>query len=156
MVTQRGFSLVESLVALVVMSVGMLGIASLYVTSLQTNRSALTRSQAVTLVNDMADRIRANSLAKAAYNLSGYEDGPEDACPGNANCTPQDLAESDLFRWLNSFQRVLPSNALGKVQYTAGVGGAPDKYSVSVEWKEAGERALFTYGVQFDLLPATP
>ena len=47
---QRGITMVESLVALVVLSIGLLGIASLYVTSLRTGRTALIRTQAVSLV----------------------------------------------------------------------------------------------------------
>ena len=67
----RGFSLVEVLVALIVLSVGMLGIASLYVDSLRAGRTALLRTQAVFLATDMADRIRANPTAGAAYALGG-------------------------------------------------------------------------------------
>jgi type IV pilus modification protein PilV len=55
-----GFSIVEALVALVVLSVGMLGIAALYVESLRAGRSAVYHTQAVNLAADMADRIRAN------------------------------------------------------------------------------------------------
>ena len=59
---QRGFSLIEVLVALVVLSIGMLGIAALYVDSLRSGRTAIHRTQAVILVSDMAERIRANPL----------------------------------------------------------------------------------------------
>ena len=67
---QRGVSLVEALVALVVMSIGMLGIAALYIESVKANRGALLRTQAVALVLDMADRIRANRLARGTYALA--------------------------------------------------------------------------------------
>ena len=56
----KGFTLVEVLVALVVMSVGMLGIAALYLEGLRAGRTALYRTTAVNLAADMADRIRAN------------------------------------------------------------------------------------------------
>lgn len=64
-----GFSIVEALVALVVLSIGMLGIAALYVESLRAGRSAIYRTQAVNLASDMADRIRANRNARASYVL---------------------------------------------------------------------------------------
>ena len=67
---QRGVSLVEALVALIVMSIGMLGIAGLYIESVKANRSALLRTQAVALAYDMADRIRANRLAGNTYALA--------------------------------------------------------------------------------------
>ena len=57
---QRGISMVEALVALVVIAVGMLGIAGLYLSSLQASRSAKLRSYAVELASSIADRIRAN------------------------------------------------------------------------------------------------
>ena len=62
----RGFSLVEVLIALVIMSVGMLGIAGLYVQSMQAGRTSMFRHNAVILVGDVADRIRANPTALAA------------------------------------------------------------------------------------------
>ena len=62
----QGFSLVEVLVALVVVSVGMLGIAGLYVNGMQAGRTATFSHHAVTLAGDVADRIRANPRAAAA------------------------------------------------------------------------------------------
>ena len=62
---QRGFSLVEVLIALVIMSVGMLGIAGLYVQTMQAGRTSMLRHHAVTLAGDVADRIRANPRASA-------------------------------------------------------------------------------------------
>ena len=55
-----GFTLVEVLIALVIMSVGMLGIAGLYVHTMQAGRTSILRHHAVTLAGDIADRIRAN------------------------------------------------------------------------------------------------
>jgi prepilin-type N-terminal cleavage/methylation domain-containing protein len=77
----RGFSLVEVLVALIVMSVGMLGIASLYVQSMQAGRTSLFRHNAVTLAGDVADRIRANPTAGAVYAGAG----------ANFNCIAQNV-----------------------------------------------------------------
>ena len=65
-----GFSLVEVLIALVVMSVGMLGIAGLYVQSLQAGRTSMFRHHAVTIAGDVADRIRANPTAGIAYTAA--------------------------------------------------------------------------------------
>ena len=66
-----GFTLVEVLIALVILSVGMLGIAGLYVHSMKAGRTSLFRHNAVTLAGDVADRIRANPKAAAAYGLAG-------------------------------------------------------------------------------------
>ena len=63
---QQGFTLVEVMVALIVLSVGMLGIAALFTQGLSAGRTAIFRTQAVNLVSDLADRIRANRSAQAA------------------------------------------------------------------------------------------
>lgn len=158
---QRGISLVESLVALVVMSVGMLGIASLYVTSLQTGRSALLRTHAINLVNDMADRIRANSGARGAYQLSGYKAGdlPTTApdCMKTSNCPPVDVAKWDLASWTGSLTDYLPSSQLkSDVTYNAGTTAEkPDKYQISLAWTEAGGEK-FSYGLDIEVNPVKP
>lgn len=59
----RGFTLVEVLVALVVLAVGLLGAAAMLLESLQGSRIALERSRAVVLAGDMAERLRANRAA---------------------------------------------------------------------------------------------
>ncbi len=69
----QGFNLVEVLIALIIMSVGMLGIAGLYVHSMQAGRTSLFRHHAVTLAGDVADRIRANPRALAAYAAGGAD-----------------------------------------------------------------------------------
>ena len=75
-----GFSIVEVLVALVVLAVGMLGIAALYVESLRAGRTAVYRTQAVNLASDMADRIRANRTAGDAYELEAGDNPAKQGC----------------------------------------------------------------------------
>jgi type IV pilus assembly protein PilV len=68
----RGFTLVEALVALVVLSVGLLGVAGMQLSSLQTNGTAFQRTQATFLAEDIADRMRANraNALAGAYNFA--------------------------------------------------------------------------------------
>jgi len=155
---QRGVSLVEALVALVVMSVGMLGIASLYVTSLQTSRSALTRTQAVNIVNDMADRIRANSRGRAAYNTSGFNGSdPVPNCSGSNPCSPTDLAKSDLNAWKALFNPpTFAAGTVGTITYKEGTGGQADQYTILLKWGETGQVAQNDYAVSLRLIPVNP
>ena len=90
----HGFSLVEVLVALVVLSIGMLSVATLYVRGLQFSQTALVRSGAVQLAADMADRIRANSTATVAYAGGGANNN---CIEGGIDCTPVQLAANDIF-----------------------------------------------------------
>ena len=103
----RGFTLIEILVALVVLAVGMLGIAALYVESLRAGRTSINRITAVTLAADMADRIQANPNAAASY--AGAGPGMDRDCVNGAvACTPAELADDDWFRWLQDVSAQLP------------------------------------------------
>jgi type IV pilus assembly protein PilV len=129
----RGFTLIEVLVALVVLSLGMLGIASLYTQALGAGRSTQFRSQAVNLLADMADRIRVNRLGQVAY------EGP----PANnncevADCTPAQMAQHDLFLWEPQVQTLLPG---GDWEIEFNNGTNPPTYTLTVSWVEVGEPA---------------
>jgi len=146
---QRGVSIVEALVAMVVLSVGMLGIAGLYLQSVQSNRTAQTRTIAVQLINDMADRIRSNHSAMANYamTLGSVPTTPTTNC-STATCTPALLAVYDLSSWyqngVGSATHLLPkgpdgSNAQLGIVYTAGATSAdPARLVITVQWKEPG------------------
>jgi type IV pilus assembly protein PilV len=154
----RGMTLVESLVALVVLSVGMLGIASLHLTSLKTGRTALTRTHAVNLVNDMGDRIRANPMARDAYDTSDYAAPPATHnCVVTSNCSTQELAEDDLSRWLAQVATTLPGAGVAEVDFTAAAAaGRPDRYRIRVTWTEAGEPQPFSYETNVNFIPVPP
>jgi len=63
----KGFTLIEALIAVVILAIGLLGIAGLQATNLKNNQSAYNRSQATLLAYDMADRIRANSSEAISF-----------------------------------------------------------------------------------------
>ena|SRR5688572_7548462 len=135
--SQNGFGLVEALVALVVVSVGMIGIAVLYGQGLGASRTALFRTQAVILASDMADRIRLNRRAGVVYQSAGA--GTNRNCePGGATCTPTQMAEHDLWVWNGLIDRQLPA-ADGTVTYGA---TSPPTYTIQITWQEVGLGAI--------------
>lgn len=141
---QRGFSLVEVLITLVIMSVGMLGIAGLYVQGLQAGRTSMFRHQAVTIAGDVADRIRVNPTAAAAYEAAT---GTDNSCvDGTVNCTSAQMAANDIALWITQVQTALPGGAIA-VDYTAGAGGAPATYDITVSWVEPGETPSFAISI---------
>lgn len=152
---ERGFSLVEALVALLILSIGMLGIAGLFVESVRSSRTALLRTQAVSLVADMADRIRANAVARGAYATANYaEPVTHDCAPSAAaaggNCTQQKLAEDDLARWIAAVRNALPGTREvpdgATVRFFPGANSnSTDRFRISVSWREPGELAPYTY-----------
>ena len=139
---ERGFTLVEVLVALVVMTVGMLGIAALYVEGLRLSRTSIYRMNAVNLAADMAERIRTNPTVPADY--AGNGPGAENDCVNGANaCTEQELAEDDWWRWQAAMAENMPPDTAGDIE----VNDTPtiDQYDITVTWPETGADAPISY-----------
>ena len=139
-----GFTLVEVLVALVIMSVGMLGIAGLYVHSMQAGRTSVLRHNAVTLAGDIADRIRANPRAGAAYTLAGANNN---CVGGGRNCTITEMASHDIFLWNQQATESLP-NGLVNIGFNNGL--VPPSYQITVSWTEPGN--ALSYSVTIPVL----
>ena len=129
----QGFTLVEVLIALIIMSIGMLGIAGLYVHSMQAGRTSLFRHHAVTLAGDVADRIRANPRAVGAYALAGANSNCVD---GGIDCTPAEMAAHDIFLWAQQAADTLPTGTVVIVFDNAPV---PPTYQITVQWNEPGQ-----------------
>ncbi len=144
-----GFSLVEVLITLVIMSVGMLGIAGLYVQSMQAGRTSMFRHHAVTLAGDVADRIRANPTAGIAYNHAATATGTDNSCvTGGVDCSPAEMAANDIFLWQAQAQDTLPA---GSVTVVFDNGVNPPSYQITVGWNEPGEQP--TYIITIPVLP---
>lgn len=159
--TEKGISLVEAMVALVVLAIGMLGIAALHVESVKANRTALLRTQAVNLANDLADRIRANRQARVSYTLAVGALPALGTCVVTSNCTNNQLAVDDLAHWVRSVRGLLPPAPDGNPPTTsvafvpAAAAGQPDTYTIRVAWTEPGE-PMFNYQLNMQLIPAAP
>ncbi len=133
-----GFTLVEVLIALVIMSVGMLGIAGLYVHSMQAGRTSMFRHHAVTLAGDVADRIRANPRAGAVYALAGANNN---CIAAGIDCTAAEMAANDIFLWDLQATQTLPNGDVTVVFDNAVV---PPTYQITVSWTEPGEALNYT------------
>ena len=133
---QSGFTLVEAMVSLVVLSVGMIGIAALYAQGLGAGRTAQYRTQAVNLVADMADRIRANRAALVAYAGLPGNNGCDPQTGGGVDCTPAQMAAHDLFVWNQQVQQLLP-NGQWQIQFNGGA--IPPSYTIQLTWDEVGQ-----------------
>ena len=129
-----GFSLVEAMVSLIVISVGMIGIAALYGQGLSAGRTALSRTLAVNLAATMAENIRVNRLGQGAYAGAGADNNCDPDAGGGVDCTPAQMAAHDLFRWNTDVARELP-NGVGAVAFAA---GTPPTYTITVTWDEVG------------------
>ncbi len=146
---QRGFSLIEVLVAVLIVGVGILGVAGLQVVSLQQNRSALLRAEALQIGNDILDRMRANPLTD--YAPVDLDDAPPEAtnCVTDS-CDRSEMAEYDIAQWKCSVNSSDDSDVPYDICVSFGIAGSlPDGaasisksngvHEVTVEW--AGDRA---------------
>jgi type IV pilus assembly protein PilV len=142
-IRQSGLSLIEVMIAIVIVSVGLLGIAGLQLKGLQYSNESHLRNQAVLQVLDMADRMRANieGVADADYDqLEGMPTGTQPDC-SSGDCSAAQVALLDHFQWEAANQSLFPSgtgvvchgvNTLAPLD-CSGVG---DVYSIIVYWDE--------------------
>jgi len=136
-----GFTLIEILIALVILSIGLLGVASLQMQGLRNNQSAYLRSQASMLVYDMADRMRVNAARAITGDYDGFNTDtytPADpACIDQAaGCSAINQSRTDLFEWAQQIEGT--GNAAPLLPDARGtiVRGAGTLFTVSVVWKE--------------------
>lgn len=110
----HGFSLVEVMVALLVLSIGLLGLAALQTTSMQYNTGSYLRTQATFLAYDIIDRMRANSAAIANSDGNGYDQPASSNVTASTNCdstscTSAQLALYDVKKWYDKTVATLPN-----------------------------------------------
>lgn len=132
---QRGLGLIEVLVAVLILGVGLLGLASLQVVSTKMNGGAQQRSQGVLLAYDMLDRIRANMNNAASYATLIDNAGV------NCDTTFQPAASSsvavkDLAEWTNSLACLLP-DATARIQITAA-----NQVTLNLDWARQDPNGL--------------
>ena len=140
--TSRGFTLVEVLIALVVLAIGMLGIAALLLNGLQSSRIALLRTQAVMLASDIGDRIRANRTGGAAYTLASGTalSTPSKLCTTAGQCNSSEIAAVDLYAWQQTVLAALPGATTAVT--VAPVGAlSSNTYTITISWTQSGDSA---------------
>ncbi len=144
-----GFTLIETMVALLVLSVGMIGVAALHGQSLAASGVAIHRSQAINLAGDMADRIRMNRGAETAYEGAAADNNCDDPTgSGGVDCTETQMAAQDLFIWQNQVQQTLPGGT-GAVDVDTATN--PTSYTVTVSWDEPSADDPVAFAFTFQL-----
>lgn len=106
----RGFSLMEVLIALLIMSFGLIGLAGLLVASVKMNHGAYQRTQATAITESMANRMRANLRAVWSGDYLGNypRGGNVQACTGGALCDFHAVAARDAALWSQEISNFLP------------------------------------------------
>lgn len=128
--------MIEILVTVVVLSIGLLGLAGMQLTGLKYNHSAYLRSQATLLASDIIDRMRANrKMARQGnYDIAIDAEAGGTSCTAiTANCSPADLAAADLAEWKQQLQDLLPAGD-GSISRT--INGSEIRFTVTIQWDD--------------------
>lgn len=142
---QQGTTLIEVLVALLIVSTVMLGVALFSVSGLSDNQGAYYRSQASMLAYDIADRIRANSEELDNYEIdtSDTSDFPAVVDCTSSDCSAEQIRNRDLLEWAENFTDVTGIGADGSAYQPlipAATGAiqveSDGSVKVGIEWSE--------------------
>ncbi|MDA1074953.1 MAG: type IV pilus modification protein PilV [Proteobacteria bacterium] len=132
----QGFSLMEALITLVVLSVGLLGVSAMVTNSVRFTDTAEMRSQSVMLAYDIADKMRANSDNTIDYTIDiGANVANSPDCSTNS-CSGEDLADADLANWKARLANNLPAGD-GSTVINA------DAASITIQWSDRGQLRTF-------------
>ena len=124
---QRGFTLIEVLVTLVVVSVGLLGFAGLLTKSIAANRQAYMRSQASILAHDLGERMRAN---RAGTLMGAYSMTDKNSAAGD-----------DALDWVAQLGNALPA---GDATVSTGSSGDGVTVTITIRWTDGQDYAFNT------------
>jgi len=151
---QRGFNLLEVLIALVVLSLGLLGLAALQNMGLRLGNESYQRSQATLLIYEMIDRMRANAVGvqTGAYALPLTNTAPavtQDCTLGGIKCSAAQMAAYDMNQWISTITgtnngtnvvqtppRPTLSGGEASIVLKAALPNDQYVYDVSIQWQE--------------------
>lgn len=146
-----GFSLIEVLIAMVLLAIGVLGVTGLQLLSKRNNQDSVQQTRAAALAQELVERMRANSssdgLATYVFNspseVGPMESEPSPNCRGAGTpCDTEQLAMHDLWTWQQGLagaeERIDDENTGGLVNASAcitGPGGGSGLYTVTIAWR---------------------
>lgn len=160
--SQRGVGLIEVMIAIVVVSIGILAILGMQITSKQANYDAVQRTTAAHLAHDIIERMRANPDALATYTAAGVIGAggiSSQTCTSASLCSTANMAGLDLYQ----FEQAMIGAAETKVEGSdtlntgglvspracivdAGGGGNSGMYEIVIVWRGTGEQTATALG----------
>ena len=139
---QQGAGLVEVAVALLVLSIGTLGLGQLQIFAKRLGHEAAQRTEAAALAMDLLERLRANRSALADYAVTGIGNtaSPALAAPAadcrTIGCSPSDLRDWDLWQWQQALLGITTGGgAGGLVEPLACVAISGRQVTVQISWR---------------------
>jgi type IV pilus assembly protein PilV len=137
--SQRGVSLIEALVALLVLALGIMGMAGIQTRTLVESRTTNSRSIALQMADDLLDRMQANSAIRLdppavnpyVVDWNAGNAAPATDCTAEA-CTGAELAAFDLFQWKTSLAQTLAGGDARVFQSNTD----PSQFGILIGWSE--------------------
>ena len=127
--SNKGFSLLEVMIAMVIFAVGLLGLAGMQVIALENSHESSSRNYAIILAYSMSDRMEANRQARDAYLISNSTKLPINTSCTLGNCKSGEIVIYDQSQWKQNLSQQLLSGS-GEIT------GAFPNYTVTVRWDE--------------------
>lgn len=139
---QRGFTMLEILITLFLLTMWLLASAGVQSSSLQFNKAAQFRTQAVYLATELAERMQANKTAAVSggYVYSGTGATPSTDCTV-ALCSSDDLVAFDLNEWTNRVAATLPN---GSATVSAATIANPITYTIVISWTDRRDARTYS------------
>jgi len=133
---ESGVAMIEVLIAIIVISFGLLGVAGLQLAGIKSSQTSNLRSIATAQAYDMADRMR-NNMAAVQGGLYDAVKGPIPAIPScadpfkaNVGCSTSDMVKYDTYAWLSENAQLLPSGSGAVTKVDASV------FDIVIQWSE--------------------
>ncbi len=143
---QRGFTLIESLLTLFVLTIGILGVAGMHMQGMRSSHVAMQRMAVTVKAQELMERIRANEANVASYNFDSGSSGVSDqGCNSGTICTGVAMATHDLFMWNADLNNLLPGAPVATVvPVAANAVGSIFNVTITVTWADRGDNHSYS------------
>lgn len=158
---QAGFTLLEALLTLFVLTIGVLGVAGLQMQSIRSGGLALQRTAVVIKTQELIERMRANrykmspnstlttqeinTRAIQLYALYNGQTGTNNGCNTGTVCTTEMLVQNDVAMWRAELASALPGAPVTDIAVTAPLLGGASVVVINVTWTDRGDE--YNYSV---------
>lgn len=129
---QQGFTFLESLLALFILSIGLLGVAGMHAQAMKTGFVASQNMAVVLKGEELIEKMRANPVGLADYAGAAASHG----CTSGSICIPSQMAADDLFIWQDDLNAILPTPTVQVLVNTTPEDPAGDvrEVIINIDW----------------------
>ncbi|RDH82591.1 MAG: type IV pilus modification protein PilV [endosymbiont of Galathealinum brachiosum] len=146
---QQGFTFLESLLALFILSIGLLGVAGMHAQAMKTGYVATQNMSVVLKGEELIERMRANPVGLADYAGAAASYG----CTSGSTCLPAQMAADDLFIWQDDLNAILPAPTIEVLVNTIPEDPAGDVREVTINIDWSTKNINYSYSTVAEIWP---